>query len=421
MAKSQRNIVFVLPHLRVNTTSVFRFKSIIQEAYLQGHNIYVLDFVYPLKKSKGLGQQLEYETELEPCIKDNLISINVELNTVQKAAYYFLNHFDKPIWKIFNWLHQILYLNDIFHPGSNLPQLDLDRSKETLVIAFGGPFWVFSYAYNLSTTYKGKLVLDYRDPWTFGYKAIDSLPFVHSVKRALSRKREEYFLEKATLIITVSNTLKSYFPERYLYKVDVFENGTDYNLQDIKSVETDVFFILYSGTIYNVQLQDDVFFNAFKAFIRGKDPNKIKWCIVGGADNANLSKKIQDFELMDYVKIIPRVTRKQLLEYLNSASVFLHLRYGGASGIITSKQSDYLFFKKPILLPVSDGGDIEESIMRHQAGYVCNSVEQNLKALQQLWDSFQKRGVLCVNESKMYVHLTRKEIAFKYIERLASI
>lgn len=422
MESTRRNLIFILPHLRVNTTSVSRFKSIIKEAVQQGHHVKVIEFLFPLNKSIGLGQQLDNKSELEDYIKDHLVSISIKPNILQKAAFFLLNKFEKPYWKVVNWLHQGIFNNDIFYPGKPVNDCLVSNHQETMVIAFGGPFGVFSYAEEISDLYDAKLVLDYRDPWTFGYVSLDSSPFVHSLKMSILRKRELRILEKASLITTVSNTLKSYFPAEYQFKVNVFENGTNFNLSDLNlPSDTESFNIVYLGTIYNNQLQDEVFFRAVKIFIENKKVGLVKWYIIGAIDNKCLINKISEYGLTPYVEITPRIAKAELLRYLKNASVFLHLRYGQEKGIITSKQADYLFFNKPILLPVSDSGDISESIIKHNAGYVCNTVEENLEVLETLLDKFTKGEILNTGQKPYSTSYTRKEIAAKFLDKVVNI
>lgn len=414
----------MLPHLRVNTTSVSRFKSIIEAAINQGNRAVILEFLYPLQKSIGLGQQPDKQQKLENYITSNLIPVSVKLNFIQKVAFYFLNTFEKPYWKAINWIHQIVHHNDIFYPGTPLisQRLPIDNRLETIVIAFGGPFGIFSYAEKLAELYNGKLVLDYRDPWTFGYKPLDSSSLLYKLKKSVLRKREVKLLKKATLITTVSNTLKGFFPEEYQHKVEVFENGTAFGAEDLNyPLETDIFSIVYSGTIYNNQLHDDVFFEAFKAFVKDKDPANVKSYIIGAIDNSNLVNKINAYGLGAYMHITPRISHDSMLVYLQKASVFLHLRYGSERGIITSKQADYLFFKKPILLPVSDNGDIAESITRYNAGYICNSVNENYQVLQSLWEKFSRNEDVKLKSNNFYLDLTRKEIAVRFLGKLSDI
>jgi hypothetical protein len=169
----------------------------------------------------------------------------------------------------------------------------------------------------------------------------------------------------------------------------VIPNGSNYKptLSDINHVP-DTFNILYAGTIYNDQLKEDVFFKAVKAFTETKGKSKIKIIFAGASGNGKLYKTLQKYGLNDISEVLPRLGKDALGECLSNASLFLHLRYGKRSGIITSKQADYLAYRKPILLPVSDNGDLEESILTHKAGFVCNGVEETVAVLEQQYASF---------------------------------
>jgi hypothetical protein len=97
----------------------------------------------------------------------------------------------------------------------------------------------------------------------------------------------------------------------------------------------------------------------------------------------------------------------------------LHLRYGKKKEVITSKQADYLAFQRPILLPMSDEGDLAESILNHHAGYVCKSKEECLIALEKVWDKFIKKENLFIPQSDEFTKsISREFIADKFAERI---
>jgi glycosyltransferase involved in cell wall biosynthesis len=174
--------------------------------------------------------------------------------------------------------------------------------------------------------------------------------------------------------------------------VFVVENGANTDEMDFTKINgrPDHFSIVYSGTIYDQQMEDISFFKMLARFVRVKHilPANFKVYFIGSSGNSRLHDVIHQYHLDDYVHITERVSLDRLYGYMYEASMFLHLRYSNRSEIITSKQYDYLALQKPILLPVSDKGDIAESIRRHKAGFVCNSEEGIYEVLEMQWQAY---------------------------------
>ena len=106
----------------------------------------------------------------------------------------------------------------------------------------------------------------------------------------------------------------------------------------------------------------------------------------------------------------------KLAPVLQNACAFLQLKYGSRTGIITSKQADYLALQKPILLPMTDHGDIAQSIIENKAGYVCNSKEECLAALNELWRKFQnKESFVIERPADFHYKLSREYEAQKLV------
>ena len=94
--------------------------------------------------------------------------------------------------------------------------------------------------------------------------------------------------------------------------------------------------------------------------------------------------------------------------------MFLHLKYGDRSQIITSKNADYLMFNKPILLPVSDKGDLAESITRYKAGYICSGIEETVNALNKEYKKFLNKENVTLDNGD-FSFLSRSEISKKLL------
>lgn len=410
--------IFIIPHLKVNTTSTSRFKSIIKEIWLRGYDIKIINFLYPINKPIGLGHQ-EDPNQLETYLNDHLINIRVELNLLQKITFFTLNRLRRPFWKLFNWIHQMIFGFDVFTPGKiDLKKYNLHTRSNQIIMAFGGPFSIFKYAYDFAELTNSKLILDYRDPWTFGYTPLDSSSVIYKLKIFRTRSLELKFLNQAWMIVTVSKTLRKLLPFHFQEKTYVFPNGCNFSENDIviNNKRPKTFNIVYAGTVYNDQLKDEIFFKAISQFIKDKDRSKIRLQFLGSLGNLKLISKLKKHQILEITQITSRLSNKDLLEYFNEASLFLHLRYHKRKEIISSKQADYLFFRKFILLPNSDNGDLAESIRENSAGFVCNSIAENLQVLEMLWNKFNSSIYGIGVENSLFN--TRESIAKSYVEEI---
>lgn len=414
--KENIEIVFIVSHLRDNTTSAERYKSFIRSFLSQNYSVKILEFDYPWKESTWMGHEIDNKDILDNDILDNVIIVKPILNPFQKFIFNLFAREKTLIAKIFHILYQLIYKKDINHPGDNCFPSELNKEKGFIIVS-GGPFGIFSYAEKLAGKLNYKLVLDYRDPWTFGYQFVDTNSYIYKLKVRLNRGKEYKLLSKAGLITTVSPTLKSYYPQEFQDKIQVVINGSNFKYEDNSITSPGTFNIVYAGTVYYNQLTDDIFFKAIKVFIQNKNVATIRLQFLGSYYNQEIKVKLSNFGLDEIAEVTKRLKREELISYLNEASVFLHLKYGNKSGVITSKQADYLALQKPILLPVSDNGDIAESIIKNNAGYVCNTVEENVAVLEMLYEKFQKGESLTISQSEdMLRNNSRKYIAKEFVD-----
>jgi hypothetical protein len=311
-------------------------------------------------------------------------------------------------------IHLIFYKSDQWTlDGSNFNFCD--SLKPTIIIS-GGSGGLIKSSYLLAKKYSAKLIIDYRDPWNFGYQLLETKSYIHYFKKRFTFSNELKFLEFASHITTVSDTLKSYFPFKFQHKITVIENGSNFEINDNQyKFEFKSFNITYTGTLYDDQLNDESFFIALRDFIKENhiSSKHLRLQFIGSSNNKNLIQLIKNYNLDNYTKVTRRFNLMELKEVLQESWLFLHLKYGNRSGIITSKNADYLFFNKPILLPNTDNGDIAESILRNKAGYVCKGDSNEIKKVLDI--EYQKyiNGIDPRFSKTPDLSLTRTEIAKK--------
>lgn len=419
--QSRKEVILILPYLSINTTSVNRFLSFIRAFQNQKDvDLKVIEIDYGIHNQYFAGHENECVDESYDEI-ENLSKITPSFNYVQKSGFKYLNKGNFKLWKFFQLLHLLIFRTDIFNPGKINTELitgTKGKYEAGYIIVSGGHFSYFSSAAYLARKLNYKLVLDYRDPWTFGYPPVGGFKLVHWIKILISRNTEIKLLKAADFVSTVSSTLRSYFTERIRNKVSIVPNGSNYKLPELSIFSHPTNFnIVYAGTVYDIQLRSNTFFKAFQIFIKGKDRSKIRLYFLGSFYNKNLKNKVTDFNLEDVCFVKKRLKSKDLLTYLENASAFLHLKYGYHQGIITSKQADYLLFRKPIILPESDNGDIAHSILLNKAGFICNSVDENISVLELLWKRFINGENQIISQSEEVLKSnSREEIAKNFVK-----
>ena len=415
ISKKKEKLNWILTYdLSLSQTYTFRYISFLKRLKEKNNNTTAIGLIFPFKTQSLENLSINSSSDYIPQLIELIIT---DYNIIQRILLY-VNKHQYPFWieKFFLAIHIMVYKVDPwFVNPSNFKNLNAEPS----IIISGGSGGIIKTSYLLSKKYNAKLVLDYRDPWNFGYHLLETDILIHSFKRKFTLKTERKILDHAHHITTVSESLKSFFPKEYHHKITVIENGSNFVQEDILhqiNAKPEKFSINYLGTIYNDQLFEEDFFKAFADFYHStKHSASIALNFIGTIKNDPLKKLIKKYKLEEITSITKRMSEEMLLTYLTNTSIFLQLRFKDRSQIITSKITDYLMFRKPILLPVSDKGDIAETIKNYQAGYVCNGVEDTIAVLQKEYQKFLNKESIIIHQKDLS-HLSRTEISKKLVK-----
>lgn len=146
---------------------------------------------------------------------------------------------------------------------------DLHLSQNDILLVSFPSHTIHHLGYELRKRFGCKLILDFRDPGVYGYRAVADNRLMSFLRKTLIKNNEHKCLEAADLIITVSKSLKNFFPEKYQHKIRLIRNGALAEYIDrTKRANPDKFRIMYLGTMYNAQLKDDTFFRTVYAFVK---------------------------------------------------------------------------------------------------------------------------------------------------------
>jgi len=280
---------------------------------------------------------------------------------------------------------------------------NINLTKEDIVLVSFPSIAIHNLGYSLKQEFGCRLILDYRDPGAFGQLVYENKFFAFLRKFFLKRK-ELRNLKSADLIITISDSIRNQFPEKYRNSIQVIRNGYDRKKINLDLIRHHpyTFKLVYLGSVYNYQLGDVTFFKAVRKFIdlHLVQPQYFQIRFIGTGESLRLKELIKQFKLEPYTYVSPKMPIEQIYSELYSAAMFFHLKYGERKEIITTKQYEYLAFQKPILLSINDHGDLEESIKKYNAGFICENEEEIIKVLTTSFNNHFKGNPVRINRTE---------------------
>lgn len=383
---------------------------------------YEVHFVYgDRNKSKGPVKTRENLVE---------IPLSYSSSSLHNFYKYLLDNGRRRIAKLLLITYYFFTGKEIFDLGREFNKYkkntNITLSKDDIVIVSFPSITVHNLGYALKQEFGCKLILDYRDPGVFGYQLIEENKILSFLRRFFLKRRELRNLKSADLIITISDSIRRLFPEKYANSVEVIRNGYDakkINFDRI-SYHSSTFNLVYLGSVYNDQLVDITFFKAVRKFINTHaiQPQNFQLRFIGTGESIRLKEVIKHFHLDPYTYIGQKMPIEQIYDELYGATLFFHLKYGERKEIITTKQYEYLAFQKPILLPINDYGDLEESIKKYSAGFICENEDEIVKILEKTYNEHvQGKAVKITRTAEELYQLSRQaqeEKLLKLIEKL---
>lgn len=353
------------------------------------------------------------ETKRPIKIKGNLVEIPLSYTSSYFHKFYInlLESGRRGVAKLLLITHYFFTGREILDLGREFnkykKKTNIDLTQEDIVIVSFPSMAIHNLGYSLKQEFNCKLILDYRDPCTFGQLVYEN-KLLSSIRRFFLKRQELRNLKSADLIITISNSIRNLFPEKYRSSIQVIRNGYDIKKIDFNLINNHpyTFKLIYLGSVYNDQLTDTTFFRAVRKFIDKYtiQPQYFQIRFIGTGESLKLKDIIKHFNLEPYTYISKKMNIEQIYSELYSAAMFFHLRYGDRKKIITTKQYEYLAFQKPILLPVNDHGDLEESIKKYEAGYICEKEEEIVDILKKSIDNHfnGKPATIARTEEELY-------------------
>jgi glycosyltransferase involved in cell wall biosynthesis len=256
--------------------------------------------------------------------------------------------------------------------------LIMKENKIDIIFSTGPPFTNHLIAKFLSSLFKIKLALDFRDDWVGN-------PFYNKglIRRCLNRILEKWVVKGETIIITTTEESKHSFINKYNFsiheRVSVITNGFDddfYNKvtlakKELQRNRDEKIVFLYAGSLTPTRTPV-FFFKAIKSLLDKNifNINDIRINIIGYYPivHTTLAAELQ---LESCVNFIEPIDQNKLIEHYVSCHVLLLFQRSSEGGktAIPGKFYEYLCIEKPIFL-MSDGGATDNILLKLNAGYL---------------------------------------------------
>lgn len=257
-----------------------------------------------------------------------------------------------------------------------------------------------------------KWVADLRDPWTdiFYYDKFYPTKWA----RRIDKKLEGEVINNCDELITVSESIKNIYSERYSVsnKTHVLTNGFDSSdFGENKSSEyTNE--IVYTGTVSEdyplsqvIELAKNTSVFSFK-FI-GKVPDSFVHII----EEEGLSNKF---------KFVSTIPHDQVIKEMASAGILLLLipDVENNEGIVTGKIFEYLMAQRPIFAIGPLGGDVQQILENTNSGNIIDYNDNSFDLLRKYEDDFMRNDLFI--DSKNLDEYSRKSITANLAELIKS-
>ncbi|MCO5242065.1 MAG: glycosyltransferase [Chitinophagaceae bacterium] len=273
-----------------------------------------------------------------------------------------------------------------------LPEI-IEKHKPAALFVTAPPFSIISLAISVSEKYNLPLILDMRDAWS--QWCIH--PYGSYLHYLLTQKYEQFFLTKASAIITTSDqTLKDFqklYPQISPNKYHLITNGYDENISDwainynFKIKEKIV--IGYAGSFYYIpEVRRQIFtpwwkkrfnrmiqyiprkedwlyrspyffFKALKSLFVNEPELKRKIIVRFAGDTPDwITEMVEENGLQDNIEFLGKIDLEQSMRFQKSCDALLITSskvVGGEDYSIAGKTFEYFSMKKPIISFVTAG------------------------------------------------------------------
>ena len=248
----------------------------------------------------------------------------------------------------------------------------LRNNPVDLIITTGPPHSVHLIGRSLKKIFTNlPWIADFRDPWTsvYYYKDLQT----GKIANALHHRMEKSIIEKADMVLVVSNRMKQEYQSFKHRSIEVIPNGFDE--EDFQETETSDdtdphFVITHTGLLtagQNPNILWKILRELSKEYTEFKQDLKIR--LVGNAD-ASVLESIRLNSLQDNVEIIPYVPHSEAIQFQQKSTILLLclIENPDTKCIVTGKLFEYMQSGRPIVSIGYPDGDAAKIIAQTRTG-----------------------------------------------------
>lgn len=268
-----------------------------------------------------------------------------------------------------------------------------------------------------SLTVANILSKKYMIPWVADFRDIQEQDKIVTFRDRLLHFRMKYrrkvIVKSASAVITVSRHHADILATKLNKHINVIPNGFDSEVfKPNLNHKSNKFTIVYMGRILDEWTRNPrLLFDAMsKMMLKNKDLEKNVEILFYGTEPEIINNILKDYTCHSVVKVLPRINYVEVPTVLQNSCINLVLTNRGRDGILTTKMFEYLAVKRPILSIPDDGGELSQLIKKTNAGFVCNSVNEVITALEKWYKEWKDIATIkCKSNDNEIMKFSRKE------------
>lgn len=276
-----------------------------------------------------------------------------------------------------NWIRSNFFIPDArkywIKPSVNFLKKFIIENGIDLIATTGPPHSMHLIGLKLKELSGIRWLADFRDPWT-------DIDFYDQLKlTGWADKRhhslEKRVLQKADLVISVSESNRSQLLKKADAKIEVITNGFDESdFQNIVSKLDKKFTISHIGT-FMANRNPEVLWEVLSELVKENDEfeNDFELPLVGKTDTL-IFESIKKWRLSDNVRSVGPVTHDEAIQLQKNSQVLLITvnKTGDTKGMVTGKIFEYLVSGRPILAIGPEDGDLANILKNTGTGVISD-------------------------------------------------
>jgi hypothetical protein len=305
-----------------------------------------------------------------------------------------------------NWWKNELRLTPIIGPALfNIPTIarriaDVARRVNPDVIFATGSPWETVVAATMAAGWvKRPIIVDFRDPWSFGLSVASSSTVVRAANGAI----EAAVLRRAVLLtVTSETTREKYVSLGHARRVECIRNGFDPDITP-QPKPSDRFTLVHFGNCYANRTLAPFLRAVAHAIHNGPiDPKSLRILNLGRVAETDLAlaKELRIAEQFEYQTVLPY---EEGLSIVAGSDVALLLSFGDDPWFIPAKLYDYVLARTPIL-SLSNSPELNSLVERSGLGWVhpATDIEAIAKRIVIAWEA-RKKGRKIVEPNDAFI------------------